>query len=175
MTNRSMSPEDYWKGVRGGEIMARVDHELERLEATLPKHECSGDDCPEGWQHTSTSVSYALARELVSRSLACEANAAAKGVIEAAAECGLPVGWTWEWPTEPGKYLFYGMRRGDQSERRLRLRLVTVALDSAGKPARFAESEVFYRDEQLGLFKRVSEELPSEAVILRLATPGVAR
>lgn len=93
----------------------------------------------------------------------------AKGGIVAAAEFGLLAGWFGEWPTEPGQYLFYGMRRGDLSEKRLRLRLVTVALDSTGRPARFTDGEFFYQSEQYGLFKKVSEELPSEAAIHRFA------
>lgn len=72
-------------------------------------------------------------------------------------------GWSRVWPTEPGEYLFHGHRKGDHREHRMRLRMVSVRLDSMGGPARFTEGQFFYESEQFGMFKRVTEELPTEA------------
>lgn len=70
-------------------------------------------------------------------------------------------GWTKEWPKEPGLYLFYGHRKSDQSEKRLRWRLVTVVIGGDGLVHRYAESEFFYESEQYGRFKKFTEAPPS--------------
>lgn len=68
--------------------------------------------------------------------------------------------WTKDWPTEPGQYLFYGYRHGDDKSS-ARLRMVTVGIALNGKAVRHFEAEFLYAGEFHGKFKRISEEAPS--------------
>lgn len=68
--------------------------------------------------------------------------------------------WTKDWPDEPGRYLFYGYRLGDDRATKSRLRLVTVVIAN-DSVIRFSEAEFIYKHEFAGKFRRISDEVPS--------------
>jgi len=87
-------------------------------------------------------------------------------------------GWTGEWPTEPGLYLFYGDyhdQRGAFAEFKPRLKLCEVwatGPDHSGRTL-VASGHFLYDSEQTGIFRRFSFTPPTDDVLrAALREPG---
>ncbi len=69
------------------------------------------------------------------------------------------LGWTLEWPTEPGYYLFYGdyiVSSGDEYKPRIKLCEVWSNKDRT----RVANGQFLYKSEQAGAFKPLAIDAP---------------
>jgi hypothetical protein len=77
-------------------------------------------------------------------------------------------GWSLEWPTEPGLYLFYGDYNGLPPK----FKLCEVMVNDEGKVVgRVADGQFLYESEQVGAFRPFDEKPPPLDHMLRIANP----
>jgi hypothetical protein len=66
-------------------------------------------------------------------------------------------GWTTEWPTERGLYLFYGNHKGEAPK----FKLCEVWVNDEGEVnGRVADGQFLYESEQVGVFRPFDEKPP---------------
>lgn len=78
--------------------------------------------------------------------------------LEVELRVNLPEKWQKEWPTEPGKWWFYGQRFGEGPAEH---RLVTVQLDGSGHPVVTGNGHFWYRSENhAGVWQKANLPVP---------------
>jgi hypothetical protein len=70
-------------------------------------------------------------------------------------------GWTEEWPTKPGTYLFYGgFVRASGDKPRCRFSVCRAAFSGNNRLVLMTESHILYKEESYGVFRPFNIKIP---------------